>query len=67
MRISELPFGSHGTKNHLDVALVERRRIYYKGEDGDFFQIRAMVRLVRPSCLWFILAPKVSQPHFEGV
>jgi hypothetical protein len=30
--ISGLPLGSPGTKNHLDVALVERHKIYYKGE-----------------------------------
>jgi hypothetical protein len=31
-----LPLGSLGTKSHLDVALVERRKIYYKGEGGGF-------------------------------
>jgi hypothetical protein len=34
------------TKSHLDVTLVERRRVYYKGEDGDFPQVQAMVNLV---------------------
>ncbi len=31
MRILRLPLGSLGIKNHLDVAPVERRKIYYKG------------------------------------
>jgi len=29
-----LPFGSVGTKCHLDVGLVERHRVYQKGEGG---------------------------------
>jgi len=29
--ISGLPFGSPGTKCHLDVGLVERHKVYYKG------------------------------------
>jgi hypothetical protein len=41
-----LPLGSPGTKSHLDVALVERRRVYYKGEGGGFPQVQAMVNLV---------------------
>jgi len=43
------PFGNPGTKCHLDVGLVERRRVYYKGEGGGFPQIRAVVNLVSPS------------------
>jgi hypothetical protein len=31
-----LPFGSSKTKCHLDVGLVERHKIYYKGEGGGF-------------------------------
>jgi hypothetical protein len=36
--ISRLPFGSPETKCHLDVdvSLVERYRVYYKGEGGGF-------------------------------
>jgi hypothetical protein len=59
--ISGLPLGSPETKSHLDVAPVERRRVYYKGEGGGFPQIRAVVNLVCPCCSWFILAPKVFQ------
>jgi hypothetical protein len=36
--ISGLPLGSPGTKNHLDVGAVERRREYYMGEGGSFPQ-----------------------------
>jgi hypothetical protein len=59
--ISGLPFGSPGTKNHLDVAPVERRKIYYKGEGGGFPQVRAVVSLVCSNYPWLILALKVLQ------
>jgi len=36
LRISGLPLGSPGTKTHLDVRLMERHRVYYKGEGGGF-------------------------------
>ncbi len=36
MGISRLPLGSPGTKSDLDVAPVERHKIYYKGEGGGF-------------------------------
>jgi hypothetical protein len=49
--ISGLPFGSFGTKCHLDVTPMERCRIYYKGEGGGFPQVRAMVSLMSPSLL----------------
>jgi hypothetical protein len=44
--ISGLPLGSPETKCHLDVGLVERHRVYYKGEGGGFPQVRAVVSLV---------------------
>jgi hypothetical protein len=53
--------GSPETKCHLDVGLVERYKIYYKGEGGGFSQVRVVVNLVSPSCPWFVLAPKVFQ------
>ncbi len=37
--ISGFPLGSPRTKNHLDVAPVERCRIYYKGDGGGFPQV----------------------------
>jgi hypothetical protein len=43
--ISRLPFGSPKTKCHLDVGLVERYKVYYKGEGGGFPQIWAVVSL----------------------
>jgi len=54
--ISGFPFGSFETKCHLDVGLVERHIVYYKGEGGGFPQVWAVVNLmnlnlpvVRPS------------------
>jgi hypothetical protein len=61
MGISGLSLGSPGTKSHLDVAPVERRKVYYKGEGDGFPQVRAMVNLVCLNCLWLVLAPKVLQ------
>jgi hypothetical protein len=61
LAISGLPFGSPGTKSHLDVGLVERHKVYYKGEGGGFPQVQVVVSLVSPSCWWLILAPKVFQ------
>ncbi len=46
LRISRLPNGSLGTKCHLDVGLVEKHIVYYKGEGGGFPQVQAMVNLV---------------------
>jgi hypothetical protein len=46
-----LPFGSLGTKCHLDVGLVERHIVYYKGEGGGFPQVWAMVSFVSLSLL----------------
>jgi hypothetical protein len=59
--ISKLPLGSPETKSHLDVALVERRRVYYKGEGGGFPQVWTVASLVCLSCPWLVLAPKVLQ------
>ncbi len=49
--ISELPFGSPGTKYHLDVGLVERHRVSYKGEGDGFPQVQAVVSLLSLSLL----------------
>jgi hypothetical protein len=57
-------------KSHLDVGPVERSRVYYKGEDGGFPQVWAVVSLVCPCCSWLVLAPKVLQlrtNHFVWV
>ncbi len=61
VRISGFPVGSLRTKNHLNVASVERHKVYYKGEGGGFPQVGAVVSLVNPSCSWLVLAPKVLQ------
>ncbi len=34
MGILRLPLGSPGTKSHLDMVPMERRKVYYKGEGG---------------------------------
>jgi len=47
--ISGLPFGSPGTKCHLDVGLVEKHKVHYKGEGGGFPQVQAVVSLVSSS------------------
>jgi len=44
--ISGLPFVGLRTKFHLDVGLVERYRVYCKGEGGDFLQVQAVVNFV---------------------
>jgi hypothetical protein len=49
LAILGLPLGSPGTKSHLDVGLVERHIVYYKGEGGGFPQVRAVLSLVSPS------------------
>ncbi len=53
LRILGLPFGSPMTKCHLDVGLVERHIIYYKGEGGGFPQVWVVVSFVSP-CLFVV-------------
>jgi hypothetical protein len=55
------PLGSPMTKCHLDVGLLERHRVYYKGEGGGFPQVRAVVSFVSLSCPCVIL-PRCSGP-----
>jgi hypothetical protein len=47
--ILRFPFGSPGTKCHLDVTPMERHKEYYKGEGGGFPQVWAMVSLMSSS------------------
>jgi len=51
LAISGLSLGSPGTKSHLDVGLMKRHKVYYKGEGDGFLQVRAMVSLMNPSLL----------------
>ncbi len=44
-------FKTLGTKCHLDVGLMERHKVYYKGEGGGFPQVQAMVNLVSSNLL----------------
>jgi hypothetical protein len=41
--ISRLFLGSPGTKAHLDVSAVGKRREHYMGEGGGFRRIRVVV------------------------
>jgi len=47
--ISGLPLWSPGTKCHLDVGLVKRHKVYYKGEGGGFPQVWVVVSFVNSS------------------
>jgi hypothetical protein len=49
LRISGFSFGRPGTKCLLDVGVMERHKVYYKGEGGGFPQVQAMVSLVNSS------------------
>jgi len=55
LAISGLPLGNPGTKSHLNVGLMEKHKVYYKGEGGGFPQVRAVVNLVNPS-LFMVLS-----------
>ncbi len=50
--------GSPKTKCHLDVGLMERHKVYYKGEGGGFPQAWAVVSLMSPSVLVARLSTK---------
>ncbi len=47
------------TKCHLDVGLVERHRVYYKGEGDGFPQVRVMVNLVS------LVSPSLPVAHLS--
>jgi len=51
VRILRLPLGSPRTKCHLDVGLMERHKVYYKGEGGGFPQVWVAVSLISLSLL----------------
>jgi hypothetical protein len=61
LAILRLPFGSPGTKCHVDVGLMERHKIYYKGEGGGFPKFGSWWVLWVRVCPWLVLAPKVLQ------
>jgi len=56
--ISGLPFGSPRTKRHLDVGLMEKHKIYYKGKGGGVPQVQAMLSFMSPNLLVFCLSTK---------
>jgi hypothetical protein len=57
----ETPTRESWDKMPFGCGLMERHKVYYKGEGGDFPQVRAVVSLVNPSCMWLVLASKVFQ------
>ncbi len=59
--ISGLPLGNPKIKCHLDVGLVKRHIVYYKGEGGGFPQVRAVRSLVSPSLPVVHLITKSAQ------
>jgi hypothetical protein len=59
--ISGLSLGSPGTKCHLDVAPLERRIIYYKGEGASFPRVWAVVSLMSPRLLVVCPNTKINQ------
>ncbi len=61
MGISGLPLGSSGTECHLDVALMEIYREYYRGEGGGFLQVWVVVSLVNPNLLVVSLSTESAQ------
>jgi hypothetical protein len=44
----------------LDVGLMERHKVYYKGEGGGFPQVWAMVNLVSPNLPMVRLNTKIA-------
>jgi hypothetical protein len=48
-KVAGVPTLATRQKNHLDVSLVEKHKVYYKGEGGGFPQVRAMMHLVSSS------------------
>jgi hypothetical protein len=54
-----LSLGSPGTKNHLNVAPMERHRVYYMGEGGGLPRVWAVVNLVSQKSL-------VACPNTKG-
>jgi len=54
-------FESLETKCHLDVGLVERHKIYYKGKGGGFCQVWVVMNLVSPNLPVVFFSTKVFQ------
>jgi hypothetical protein len=60
-RVPTLASGSLGTKCHLDVGLVERHKVYYKGEGGGFPQVWTVVSLTSPNLP--VVRPSTKSPQ----
>ncbi len=57
----ETPTWESQNKMNLGVGLVDRHKVYYKGDGGGFPQVRAMVSLVSPCLLVIHSCTKVLQ------
>ncbi len=56
-----LPLESPGTKCHLDVGLVERHIVYYRGGGGGFPRVWTVLSLVSPNLPMALLSTKSTQ------
>jgi hypothetical protein len=65
--ISGLPLGSPRTKNHLDVAPMERCRAYYMGEGAGFPRVWVVVSLVSPESPVVCPSTKCHNPTLREV
>jgi hypothetical protein len=54
-------FSTPRTKCHLDVGLMEKHKVYYKGKGGGFPQVWAVVNLVSPNLPTACLNTKSAQ------
>jgi hypothetical protein len=57
----ESPNFGNFPKCHLDVGLVERHKVYYKGEGGGFPQVWVVVSIVNLNLLVLRLSTKSAQ------
>jgi hypothetical protein len=64
-RIRDSQLENPGTKWHLGANLVAKYKNYYKGEGGDFPQVRAMVSLVSLCLLVVHLCTKMLLLHIN--
>jgi hypothetical protein len=48
LRILELSFGNSGIKNHFNLVLMMRSKVYYKEEGEDLFSSIGHVNILNP-------------------
>jgi hypothetical protein len=57
--VSGLLLGNPGTKSHLNVSAMGKRKEYYMGEGGGFPRVLVVVSQVSPCCPWLVPTPKM--------